>query len=156
MTWNKHKTLYLLFAILILVIIFLFYSDRTAGIEKTTEYRNIEINGNYISAEIVSDPGHQYLGLSNRESLCANCGMLFTFPDKQVREFVMRDMKFPLDILFINDNKIINIAENLLPEGASPVNVYTSSTVADNVLEITAGFCQKNGIKAGDTIRINN
>jgi len=153
MVWNKNKILYLFLAVLILTIIFLFYSNRTAGIEKATEYRNIEINGNHISAEIVSDPGRQYLGLSNRENLCSDCGMLFTFPDKQIREFVMRDMKFPLDILFINDNKIINIAENLLPEGANPINIYTSSIVANDVLEIPAGFCQKNGIKAGDIIK---
>lgn len=162
MAWNKHKTLYLLLFGSILIIIFLFCFMLAAGVNRVnrvnqkSEYKNIEINGNYISAETVSDSGRQYLGLSNRESLCANCGMLFVFPDKQVREFVMRDMKFPLDIIFINDNKIINIAENLLPEGASPINIYTSSTVANNVLEIPAGFCQKNGIKAGDTIRINN
>jgi uncharacterized membrane protein (UPF0127 family) len=156
MAWNKHKTLYLLSAILILAIIFLFYSHKTAGVEKIAEYKNIEIKGNHIYAETVSDPGRQYLGLSNRESLCANCGMLFAFPDKQIREFVMRDMKFPLDIIFINDNKIINIAENLPPEGAKPLNIYASSKIANNVLEIPAGFCQKNGIKAGDIIRINN
>jgi len=156
MAWNKQKTIYLLLAVLTLAIIFLFYFNRTAGIEKTTEYRNVEINGNHILAEIVSDPGRQYLGLSNRATLCSNCGMLFTFPDKQAREFVMRDMKFSLDIIFINNNKIINIAENLPPEGATPINIYTSATVADNVLEVPAGFCQKNNIKAGDIIGVNN
>lgn len=160
MAWNKNKILYLFLAALILAAIFLLYSNKTAGVVKSTayqaEYKNIKIKGNQITAEIVSSPESQYLGLSNRKSLCPNCGMLFVFPDKQIREFCMRDMKFPLDIVFMSDNKIINIAENLPPEGANPVNVYASTAVANNVLELPAGFCQKNNIIAGGTINLNN
>lgn len=157
MAWPKHKKLYLLFLEFILIIIFLFWFLLTVGINKVnqkSEYKNIEIKGYNIKAEIASDSWRQYQGLSNQDSLCADCGMLFIFPDKQIRKFVMRDMKFPLDIIFILDNKIINMAENLAPEGASPINIYTSTVPVNNVLELTAGYVQKNGIKVGDTVNI--
>lgn len=161
MAWPKRKILYwYLYLIVMLVILaafFLLYTNKTAGVVKSEykpEYKNIEINNTYITAETVYTPERQYLGLSNRESLCSNCGMLFVFPDEEVREFVMRDMKFPLDIVFMLNNKIINIAENLPPEGANPANVYTSATIANSVLELPAGFCQKNNIVPGDIIKL--
>lgn len=163
MAWHKRKKLYLLLLGLILVIIFLFCFIITIGVNRVNginrinqkvEYKNIEIKGYNIKAEVTSDSWRQHQGLSNRDSLCADCGMLFIFPDKQIRKFVMRNMKFPLDIIFILDNKIINIAENLAPEGASPINIYASTVPVNNVLEITAGYAQKNGIKVGDTVNI--
>lgn len=105
-----------------------------------------------INIEIAENEREQYRGLSNRDSLCPDCGMYFIFPDKNKLEFVMRDMKFPLDIIFINDNKIINIAENLTPEGSETKNIYSSLGVVNRVLEVNAGYCQKYGIKAGDLI----
>ena len=82
--------------------------------------------------------------------------MLFVFPDKEERQFVMRNMNFPLDILFIDDDKIINIAADLPPEGSEPVNVYVSGAAVNYVLELPAGFCRENEIVVGDMVKINN
>lgn len=163
MVWHKSKIVYLFSAasILILVFIIVFSFLKITKVIKETgdgdraEYKNIEIGGMNIIGETVSNPDDWYRGLSNRENLCAGCGMLFIFPDRQKREFVMRNMKFPLDIVFIDNNKIINIASDLPPEGANPVNVYTSAAAANYVLELPAGFCRKNGVVAGDIIKIN-
>lgn len=156
MVWHKHRNKYILLVGSAIIIFFIFYFFGTTGKSRVGEYGTVEINGKNISVENVSNSYDQYLGLSNRDNLCADCGMLFVFPDKKIEEFVMRNMKFPLDIVFISDNKIINIAENLSPEGVSPVNFYTSSAPVNNVLEINAGYAQKNGIKAGDEIIIKN
>ena len=45
----------------------------------------------------------------------------------------MRNMNFPLDILFIDDDKIINIAADLPPEGSEPVNIYVSGAAVNYV-----------------------
>lgn len=160
MAWNKFKKKYLILTALILVVIFLLFLTKIVGIieldANKIKYKNIEIKGKNIVSEVVFKPIDLYRGLSNRESLCADCGMLFVFPDKQKRTFVMRNMKFSLDIVFIDDNKIINIASDLPPEGANPSNDYASSDIANYVLELPGGFCQKNNIVAGDTIKINN
>ena len=115
----------------------------------------VAINNNVIKAETADSVLTQYHGLSNRPSLCPDCGMLFNFPDFQEREFVMRDMEFPLDIIFIADGKIINIAANLPPEGHEPSVIYKSNGPADQVLEVNGGYAEQKGIKVGDMITIN-
>lgn len=119
----------------------------------------LSINDKKINIDIAFSDNDQYRGLSDRESLCGDCGMLFHFSDYNQRAFVMRNMKFPLDIIFINDNKIINIASNLAPEGDNPASIYYSEGKANDVLELNGGYCEKNNIKVGDKIsepEINN
>jgi uncharacterized membrane protein (UPF0127 family) len=70
----------------------------------------------------------------------------------------MKNMKFPIDIIFIRDNKIVTIHQNV-PAPKSPADnlpLYQPSEPADAVLEITAGLSQKNGFTKGDTITFKN
>lgn len=112
----------------------------------------VKINDNKIKVEIADTAEKQYLGLSNRENLCADCGMLFKFPDKQIKAFIMRDMNFSLDIIWIDGNMVVGISENLPPEGADYKNFYKSPALVDYVLEVNAGFAEENGIETGDKI----
>ncbi|MFA6194303.1 MAG: DUF192 domain-containing protein [Patescibacteria group bacterium] len=114
----------------------------------------VMINQQEIKVEIASTPEEQYQGLSGRKSICADCGLLFNFSDFGPKTFVMRNMKFPLDIIFINDGVIKNIAANLVPEGSAPKNFYESDGPADQVLEVNGGYCEKYNIKSGDRIWI--
>ena len=79
--------------------------------------------------------------------------MLFRFPDRVQRAFVMRNMKFSLDIIFMDSGKVVKIFENLKPEGASPVAMYQSGQAVDEVLEINAGTAKRFSIKIGDSIK---
>lgn len=123
-----------------------------SGCSQTPEKKSIKINNHKINIEIADTPEEQYRGLSERENLCENCGMLFQFPDKRKVDFVMRDMKFDLDIIWISDNKIIKIDKNLPAEGSEPKNIYNSDSLINQVLEVNAGFCDQNNIKTGDLI----
>jgi uncharacterized membrane protein (UPF0127 family) len=107
--------------------------------------RNIKIK-----VETATTDSVRYQGLSNRESLCKNCGMLFVWPDKTIRTFVMRNMRFPLDIIFIADDKIVKIDSNLAPEGPNPKEIYESSVPVNYVLEINGGLSDLYGIEVGD------
>src|SRR5680860_84280 len=102
--------------------------------------------------EVVATPAKHYLGLSNRPSLCKDCGMLFIFSSLQDREFVMRNMEFPLDIVFLRNNQIVKVYENLAPEGNEPTNYYDSSQAVNNVIELNAGMANEFGLKVGTTI----
>ena len=104
--------------------------------------------------KIAKTPLEQTRGLSNHPPLAENEGMLFEFPDKQIRRFWMKEMLFPLDIIWINDSRIINISKNLPPEGSTPIKIYSSITPADAVLEINAGVSDKYGFKTGDQVSI--
>ena len=109
MALNNKKRYLIILLILILLIFILIYNT----FQSTNKYINnkysVQINNNKIAVEVASSPLQQYLGLSNRQSLCLNCGMLFIFEDNEEQVFVMRDLEFPLDIVFIDDNKLINI-----------------------------------------------
>jgi len=114
----------------------------------------ITINNKEIEVDIADTDNEQYQGLSNREKLCADCGMLFVYDDKKVRDFVMRNMNFDLDIIWIEDDEIVRIDENLYAEGASPTRSYSSGAPVNYVLEVNSGFCGENGIKVGDIIDV--
>ncbi len=140
--------IYLLIIILVFFILF-FY--------KIFHNRSILKVGNCVfSIEIADTYEARYQGLSKRLNLCENCAMLFLFPEKQNVDFVMRNMNFPLDIIFIADREIVNIYENALPEGENPQNIYSSQTKADAVLEINAGKVKKCNINIFDTITWSN
>jgi uncharacterized membrane protein (UPF0127 family) len=115
----------------------------------------IAINNHPISVEIALTPAQQYSGLSNRAALGADCGMLFNFPSSEEQKFVMRNMKFPLDIIFFNDGVIIKIAANLAPEGSNPQQIYGSAGAANQVLEVNGGYCAANNIRVGDKIQLS-
>ena len=70
----------------------------------------IKIKEDIYIVELALTEEEQYKGLSGRESLAEKEGMLFIFKEEKSPYFVMRNMDFPLDFLFIDkDNKIIDI-----------------------------------------------
>ena len=140
--------LVLILVVLIFLFKFLFLPNTTIN----PPYA--KINNLTLELEIADDFNERKQGLSNRETLCKDCGMLFIFPDKQVRNFWMKDMNFPLDIIWINDDKIEGINENLLPEGEVPGKTYSSILPVNYVLEINAGLANEYGLEAGDRIEL--
>ncbi|MFH0856299.1 MAG: DUF192 domain-containing protein [bacterium] len=146
---RKNKIIIFLFVVILFIFIFFILSGR-----KKIDY--IKIRDNKINIEIVNTDETRYKGLSGRENLCADCGMLFVFNDLRERYFVMRDMNFPLDIIWIKENRVIKIDKNLSPEGHNPVNIYSPSEPIDMVLEVNGGFCDRKGIKEGEEIKIRN
>lgn len=144
----NFKNLFRLALLLILASIFIIFFTK-----KLYNYDNyIKINLTTIKIEIANTPELKYQGLSGRKSLCANCGMLFIFKNKTRPTFVMRQMYFPLDIIWIEDDSIKQIDKNLSPEGEQPINFYQSQEDVNYVLEVNAGYSDKNNIKVGDKI----
>ena len=68
----------------------------------------------------------------------------------------MHEMRFPLDIIFIRQNTIVAIFENLpYPKSKEEtLPVYKPEKPADSVLEINGGLSKKYGFKAGDHVNI--
>ncbi len=143
---------YKIFIILIILIIIWALVLASSFLAREQKFGELRINEKSIKVEIVSGSRDTYRGLSGRESLCTNCGMLFDFKKSQEYSFVMREMNFPLDIVFILNNRIVNIYENLPPEGKDYSKIYRSAGLADTVLELNANFCRDFKIKVGDQI----
>jgi len=149
-----------LFAILFFICLVIFFNHLTLeqaaiGNEvKIPVYKTAKIGSQLINVELVTTSAAMYQGLSNRPNLCPDCGMLFDFKNSYNLEFVMRDMLFPLDIIFIKEHRIIKIAANLPPEGQNPKIIYSSDGLADQVLELNANYTSKSGIKVGDEVLV--
>ncbi|MFA5125118.1 MAG: DUF192 domain-containing protein [Patescibacteria group bacterium] len=118
--------------------------------------KSLTLGGHEIKVEIVDTAVSRVNGLSGRESLCASCGMLFVYDNSAKRAFWMKNMNFPLDIIWLNDNRAVGFSEALEPEGEEPSRTYASPEPVDMVLEVNAGFVAKNGIKAGDPVQLGN
>lgn len=91
-------------------------------------------------------------GLSETESLPEDEGMLFVFPSEGEPTFVMRDMSFPLDMIFVGeDGRITEIYE--APVEDRPLTGY--SATAKWVVEVNRGFTDEHDISVGDSVVIN-
>lgn len=112
----------------------------------------VTIRGNTFQVEFVEQERDWYNGLSRRASLCANCGMMFNFFNSAPKTFVMREMNFPLDIVWINRGELIGISANLPAEHKEPYTPYPSVGSVDQVLEINAGAAEKLGLAIHDRI----
>ncbi len=91
-------------------------------------------------------------GLSGRKSLAPDTGMLFIFEKSDIYGFWMPDMYFAIDIIWIDvQKKIVHIEKNVTPE--SYPKIFKSTTLAQYVLEVPAGFSDQNTIEVGDEVR---
>jgi len=112
----------------------------------------LKINKTSIDLEIADTSERQVTGLSYRESLEKNSGMLFAFESRELKVFWMKDMKFPLDIIWIDGDKIIKIDKNAPVAGSNPEKRYYSGEPVDYVLEVNGGFVDLHNIKVGDRV----
>lgn len=157
---SLNKIIAIFGVILVLFIAFIFYqfSTKSTPAGKTAGSSKVTINGTTFTVEVAKTPEQQQAGLSNRKSLAQNSGMLFIFNKPDYYNFWMKDMKFPLDMLFINGTTVMTVYENVPPPANAAENenppVIAPSGPIDKVLEINAGMVKKYGIKAGDTVEI--
>jgi uncharacterized membrane protein (UPF0127 family) len=118
---------------------------------------NIYINQEKIRVLVADTPAHRFKGWSGRADMGKYGGMLFIFPQSDRHAMVMRDMRFSLDIIWLNQGKIIDIAPSLVSQAGmaeDQLTVYRPRSVADMVLEVPAGFAERAGLKIGDTVEI--
>ena len=123
------------------------------------DYRHatVVVGGQEFIVDIADTATKQTLGLSGRASLGEREGMLFLFATSSPRTFWMKDMNFPIDLLWLQDDRVIGVEENMQPELEKSVfglKLYASPGLANRVLEIPAGTVAQLGVKAGDSIGI--
>lgn len=126
----------------------------------------VEIGGETFRLEVAADSVTRYTGLGGRESIDANGGMIFVFPDAAPRYFVMRDCIIPIDILFLDSGGWITAAYTMQPEepraeGESDseyeqrLNRYYSQSRSRYVIELRAGTIDRLGIKSTDRVMLD-
>jgi uncharacterized protein len=123
--------------------------DGTSGDVKTT-----------FNIEIVDEPEERSLGLGGRDSLATGSGMLFIFDKSEKYRFWMKGMRFPLDFIWINDTRVVDILPEMKPpEPNQPDETlpFISPIIAvDKVLEVNSGDVRRYNIRVGDKIEIKD
>lgn len=116
-----------------------------------TQTKTIVANSNLVTAEISSTYKAKVQGLSGRLSLKKGEGMLFIFPKDGLYAFWMKDMNFPIDIIWLNaQKKIVSVSKTVTPE--SYPKTVTSSEPATYILEVPAGFADTHNITLDTTV----
>ncbi|MEI7512282.1 MAG: DUF192 domain-containing protein [Candidatus Uhrbacteria bacterium] len=141
---------------LVLAVIFLwwFRVARVPSNPTDHEMRRLTVNGKTIWAEVVTTNADLEQGLSDRLSMPKNQGMLFELRTVGIHSFWMIRMHFPLDIIWLNGNRVVEIAPSLPAPGTSGIPVTHTPTIeSDRVLELNAGIAEELELRVGDTIQ---
>jgi uncharacterized membrane protein (UPF0127 family) len=124
----------------------------------TNKKTKIFVKNIKIDVDIAETPEEKAKGLSGRQSLKKNEGMLFIFENNTYPIFWMKDMHFPIDIIWIADEKVVHIDRNVpVPEVNTPdskLPLYKPPVGIDYVLEVNAGFAESHNIKLNDVVNI--
>ena len=116
----------------------------------------LTIGNTLIKVEIADSQIERSVGLSNRENLSPDHGMLFNFPQPGLHQFWMKDMIFPLDFIWINGDRVVGLTPDVLPPSATsgqPLIILPDVPVSQ-VLEVNAGFIATHGIKVNDNVSL--
>ena len=133
------------FGVILLTVLFFTYRDspkRNLQIPSA-----ISIQGQTFSLEYANTAEKRRKGLGERDNLCEMCAMLFIFDEPGHYAFWMGGMRFPLDIIWLLDNRVVSIERNIAPESQE---IFAPNGEADRVLEINGGV--GGNIRTGDTV----
>jgi len=118
--------------------------------------KSLKIKGLTVNIDIAESADERKKGLSGRNSMNIDQGMLFVFDKSGVYAIWMKDMKFAIDILWISDDKkVVDIAQNVVPEPGKKdreLTIYTPKADAKYILEVNAGITSLNNIAVGETV----
>ncbi|MEK7146643.1 MAG: DUF192 domain-containing protein [Patescibacteria group bacterium] len=118
-------------------------------------FEKVIINGTEFAVETADTFIKRANGLSGREELKPNQGMLFIFGRSGIHGFWMKDMKFSIDIIWIKSGKIIGFEKNMPPAKSNgELPVYYPPSEVDSVLEVIAGTVDKFKFMAGDGVEV--
>ena len=108
----------------------------------------------HLTVELARTLEEQVRGLSGRPNLKPGWGMLFVYEHPHPVSIWMKDMRFPLDIVWIRAKRIVKIERHAPPlSSKGPERIYTA--MADLVLEVPAGFADRKRIRVGDLAEAN-
>ncbi|MBI2597056.1 DUF192 domain-containing protein [Candidatus Daviesbacteria bacterium] len=161
----KKFIIQLVLLLLVIAAALVFYqaesSNKTIDIPffpQAAKYANLKIGVTQVKVELIDTPSKRSKGLGGRSSLPENEGMLFIFDKADRHPFWMKGLSFPLDFVWIRENRIVDILTNIQPQPAdipdSSLPVYSANIAVDKVLELNSGAVQRLDIKIGDIIQL--
>ncbi len=117
----------------------------------TYQKKEVMLGDFSFTLEIADTPLLQERGLSYRAGLAPNTGMLFAFDTPRVLKFWMKDMNFPIDIIWLDQNKKVVHIEHSLSPSTYP-DSFGPETPTQYVIEIPAGGAKRAGVVVGNGV----
>lgn len=146
---SKNLTITLIILITIPIIVFFFYK------KDSTKFESIDLtikNADY-KLEVAKTLSQKSAGLSNRKSLCSNCGMIFVFSKNGIQPFWMKDTLIPLDMIWLNSDGQVTDIVNANETNSS--KILQNTQPAKYVIELNLNETQKINLKIGDMIDLS-
>ena len=173
MNTTRNLTYILITFVLLFVVMFLTDTDEhydkgqalvTSG-EAVQTVPTVRIGDTTLTVEILDDALERRKGLSGRQSLEENHGLLFVFDKSSLHGIWMKEMLFPIDILWIertvsknnfSGKKIESFYISDVKKDAQPDSypeIFRPQTPSSHVLEVNSGFLDEYNIKIGDEVK---
>jgi uncharacterized membrane protein (UPF0127 family) len=109
------------------------------------------VGNRQMNLETATESGTREIGLMYRDSMPADHGMIFAFPDEEPRSFWMKNTRMPLDIIFLDGSgKVVSIRSMK----ALDLTAIDSGGPAKYAIEVDPGVPGDAGVKVGDVMQI--
>jgi hypothetical protein len=113
-------------------------------------------SGKVLQAEVMVSDEDRAMGLMFRPSLPLDRGMIFLFGTSDFHGIWMKNCKFPIDILWLDEERrVVHVAEAVPPCKAEPCPVYNPMRKASWVIELNAGQARREKAVLGSTVRFD-
>lgn len=152
-TTRKLKVLLILVVVTVLIVmagalVRLWNSDKPPV---TSAQCDLQVGDSCFTLEVAATDAARTLGLSGRRTLPKDQAMLFDFGQPVETCFWMKDMNFPIDIVWLNSRKeVVTIASNVQP--SSYPESFCPESSSEFVIEFNAGVAERLGLSQGQKL----
>lgn len=136
-TWQRHVVSAMAGALLFSTAGYIQAQDVTIG---------LYVLDQRVDVEVAATRADRVRGLSRRQTLLENRGMLFVFRDVALHVMWMRDTHIPLSVAFLDEQGVIINIEDMAPD---TLDRHRASQPAKYVLEVNRGWFDRHGVKPG-------
>ena len=143
---NRKIIKIILIVLASMVIIFSIMNSSPRVCIENKKCFNVKISDNSLERQI---------GLSNHTSLEQNSGMLFVFSESEIQNFWMKNMRFNIDLIWIDSNlKIIGFEKDMVICWTN-CPLYSSDFPIKYVLEINSGLIDDYNFRINDSVNLD-
>jgi hypothetical protein len=139
--------------VVLIGIMFTFSADQGWACPFELPTIRVAVKGHDFTIELATTPEARSCGLSHRDSLPTNRGMLFVYAEPDILTFWMKNTRMPLSIAFIDTAGRIVSIQKMNPLAIT--TIYASPVPALYALEVKQGWFEKNRIGVGDVVEFN-
>lgn len=145
---NKNKIFFSILVVLLIILAIFFIWRRDPQVD---DIQYVKIAGQKIKVDLALTSIEQGKGLSGKKELKKDTGMLFVFDHSDNYTFWMKDMNFPIDIIWFDENlNVVFVKKNATPE--SYPESFSPNQNSKYVLEVYSGFSENNNLKVGEKV----